>query len=86
MLWNASLKHQQNPYTMIPITFLPKETLSQFLKRAFNQAELNCKTVSLKFPDRTFLFTPQDTLETLKPIMRELYIMMKLSSLGEFSK
>lgn len=71
---------------MIPITFKPKEKLNDFLKRALNQAELNCKSVALKFPDRTFLFTPQDTMETLKPIMRELYLMMKLANLGEFSK
>ena len=71
---------------MIPITFLPKETLNQFLKRALNQAELNCKTVVLKFPDKNFNFLPSDTMETLKPIMRELYLVMKLNALGEFSK
>ena len=71
---------------MIPITFRPKEKLNDFLKRALNQAELNCKQVILKFPDKNFIFKQDDTMETLKPIMRELYLMMKLNAIGEFSK
>jgi hypothetical protein len=77
--------HALQSFTLILMKFYRQsyETPYEAVNRVLKQTQLNSKDAILVIYDKEFSIKQTDTHETLKPVMREIFLMSRLQKLKD---